>query len=172
MLLQRIGLDVIQEEEQALTARALAGLAQVPGLKLYGIKDPDSPRFAQKGGVIVFDLEDMLPSRVAKELAERGGIGVRYGCHCAHLLIKHLLDIPPLLQQFQGVMLTLFPKLSLPGVVRVSLGIENSAEDVDVLIRVLDSIARQPRAGVKGDVEQQMDDFARAAAQRVYDPQV
>ena len=52
VLLQRIGLDVIQEEEQALTARALAGMAQIPGLKLYGIKDPDSPRFAQKGGVI------------------------------------------------------------------------------------------------------------------------
>ena len=54
--------------------------------------------------------------------------------------------------------------------VRVSLGIESSADDVDVLIRVLDSIARQPWAGVKDDVEQQMDDFARAAARRVYNP--
>ena len=172
LLLQRIGLDVIREEEQALTARALAGMAQVPGLKLYGVKDPDSPRFAQKGGVIAFDLGNMLPSRVAKGLAERGGIGVRYGCHCAHLLIKHMLHVPPLLQQFQGVMLTLAPRLNLPGVVRVSLGIENSAEDVDVLIRVLDSIARQPRAGVKDDVGQQMDHFAAAAARRVYNPQV
>ena len=60
MLLQRIGLDVIQEEEQALTARALRGLAQIPGLTVYGIKDPDSPRFAHKGGVIVFDLEGMM----------------------------------------------------------------------------------------------------------------
>jgi selenocysteine lyase/cysteine desulfurase len=172
LLLQRIGLDVIREEEQALTARALAGMAQVPGLKLYGVKDPDSPRFAQKGGVIAFDLGNMLPSRVAKGLAERGGIGVRYGCHCAHLLIKHMLHVPPLLQQFQGVMLTLVPRLSLPGVVRVSLGIENSAEDVDTLLRVLTGIARQPQAGVKGAVEQQMDDFATAAARRVYDPQV
>ena len=69
-------------------------------------------------------------------------------------------------------MLTLFPRLSLPGLTRVSLGIENSAEDVDTLIRVLGNIARQPRAGVKDDVQQQMDDFARAAAQSVYDPQV
>ena len=112
VLLQRIGLDVIQEEEQALTARALRGLAQIPGLKIYGIKDPDSPRFAQKGGVIAFDLKDIMPNRVAKELAERGGIGVRYGCHCAHLLIKRLLNIPPLLEQFQGLILTLFPRLS------------------------------------------------------------
>jgi len=110
----------------------------------------------------------MLPSRVARGLAERGGIGVRYGCHCAHLLIKHMLHVPPLLQQFQGVMLTLAPRLSLPGVVRVSLGIENSVEDVDTLLRVLTGIARQPRAGVETDVQQRMDDFARTAAQSVY----
>ena len=149
VLLQRIGLDVIQEEEQALTGRALRGLAQIPGLKIYGIKDPDSPRFAQKGGVIVFDLKGIMANRVAKELAERGGIGVRSGCHCAHLLIKHLLNIHPLLAQFQGLILTLFPRLTLPGVARVSLGIENSEEDVDTLIHVLGKIARQPRT--RGD---------------------
>ena len=146
VLLQRIGLDVIQAEEQALTARALAGLAQIPGLKLYGIKDPDSPRFARKGGVIAFDLGNMLPSRVAKELAERGGIGVRYGCHCAHLLIKRLLHVPPAAGAIAGRDPDPVPRLSLPGVVRVSLGIENSAEDVDALIQVLGHIARQPRA--------------------------
>ena len=99
VLLQRIGLDVIQAEEQALTARALRGLAQIPGLTVYGVKDPDSPRFARKGGVIVFGLKDRMPDRVAKELAERGGIGVRYGCHCAHMLVKHVLNVSPLLEQ-------------------------------------------------------------------------
>jgi selenocysteine lyase/cysteine desulfurase len=113
-----------------------------------------------------------LPSRVTSALAERGGIGVRYGCHCAHLLVKQVLHVPPLLQQLQGVILTLFPRLSLPGLVRVSLGIENSAEDVDTLIHVLDSIARQPRTGVNRNVQQQTDDFARAATQRVYNSQV
>ena len=144
VLLQRIGLDLIRSEEQALTARALRGLAQIPGVEVYGIKNPDSPRFAQKGGVIVFGLKGTMANRVAKELAERGGIGVRYGCHCAHMLIKHLLHISPTLERFQGVMLTLFPKLSLPGLTRVSLGIENSEQDVDTLIRVLRDIARQP----------------------------
>jgi selenocysteine lyase/cysteine desulfurase len=169
VLLQRIGLDVIQEEERALTGRALRGLAQIPGLTVYGIKDPDSPRFAQKGGVIVFRLEGIMANRVAKELAERGGIGVRSGCHCAHLLIKHLLNIPPLLELFQGLILTLFPQVALPGLTRVSLGLENSAEDVDTLIEVLDKIARQPRTGAnRHAVQQPMDDFARAVAQRVY----
>jgi selenocysteine lyase/cysteine desulfurase len=170
VLLQRIGLDVIQEEEQALTARALRGLAQIPGLKIYGTTDPASPRFARKGGVIAFDLGNILPGRVARELAARGGIGVRYGCHCAHLLIKRLVGITPLLEHLQGVILRLFPRVTLPGVVRVSLGIENSVEDVDTLIRVLGGIARQPRTGAEKDAQRQMDDFVQAASQRVYTP--
>jgi selenocysteine lyase/cysteine desulfurase len=168
VLLQRIGLDTIQEEEQALTGRALRGLAQVPGLKIYGIKDPDLPRFARKGGVIAFDLGNILAGRVARELAERGGIGVRSGCHCAHLLIKRLVGVPPLLEQLQGLILTLFPRVALPGVVRVSLGIENTEEDVDTLVRVLGEIARQPRAGTPKSVQREMEDFAGAAAERVY----
>jgi selenocysteine lyase/cysteine desulfurase len=183
VLLQRIGLDQIQEEEQALTGRALLGLAQVAGLRIHGIKDPDSPRFTQRGGIIVFDMAHMMSNRVAKELTERGGIGVRYGCHCAHILIKHLLDISPMLQRFQGIILTLFPKVKLPGLVRVSLGIGNSEEDVDALIRVLNKIAMRPRALAdrhsasvlngtpllrQADIQQQMNEFARASALRVY----
>jgi selenocysteine lyase/cysteine desulfurase len=170
VLLQRIGLEVIRAEEQALTGRALRGLTQIPGLTIYGVKEPDSPRFAQKGGVIVFELKGLMANRVAQELAERGGIGVRYGCHCAHMLVKRLLNIHPLLEQFQRLIVTLFPKLSLPGLTRVSLGIENSAEDVDTLMHVLGQIARQPRRNGENRraVQQQMDDFARAAAQRVF----
>jgi selenocysteine lyase/cysteine desulfurase len=184
VLLRRIGLDVIQENEHALTKRALHGLSQIPGLKIYGVHDQRSPRFAQRGGVILFGLKKVIAYRVAKELASQGGIGVRSGCHCAHMLIKHLLNIPPLLEKLQHVILFLFPRLSLPGLVRVSLGIQNDEKDVDTLIRVLDKIARRPRASVRGqfatahdeppvlprsDVQQQMDDFVRAAVRRVYD---
>jgi selenocysteine lyase/cysteine desulfurase len=175
LLLHRIGLDLIQQEEQALTAQALRGLAQILGITVYGIKDPASVRFTQKGGVIVFRLEGMMANRVARELAEQGGIGVRYGCHCAHLLIKHLLNIHPLLELLQGVIVTLFHQVSLPGLTRVSLGLENSAEEIDTLIHLLDKIARQrrtetdnPFASTQTDIQRQMDDFARAAAQRVY----
>ena len=178
VLLRRIGLDVIQAEEQALTGRALRGMAQIPGLTIYGIQDPASPRFAQKGGVIAFSLKDMMANRVARELAERGGIGVRGGCHCAHMLIKRLVHISPRLELLQGLILTLFPQVALPGVARVSLGIENSAADIDTLIQALGKIVRQPRAGADNpfaskhvpqtDIERQMNEFARAAAQKVY----
>ena len=113
-----------------------------------------------------------MAPQVARQLAERGAIGVRSGCHCAHLLIKQLLHIPRPLALFQGLMVTLFPQVTLPGLTRVSLGIENSAEEIDTLLDVLAEIARQPRAAPfaasQTDIHQQMDDFASAAARRVY----
>jgi selenocysteine lyase/cysteine desulfurase len=182
VLLQRIGLEVIQEEERALTAQALCRLAEVPGLRLHGVRDPGSPRFARKGGVIAFSLKGRLPDGIARALAERGGIGVRWGCHCAHIFVKRLLGIPPLLERFQRVIVTVFPRLDLPGVVRVSLGIENTADDVDALVHELKGLARRPRGeagdrpGSAGgvsrrrakDVRRQMDEFAAAASRRVY----
>ena len=168
VFLQRIGLDLIREEEQALTGRALRGLAQIAGLRIYGIKDPDSPGFDRKGGVIVFTLKDMFSNVVAKKLAEQGGIGVRYGCHCSHILVKHLLNISPFLERFQRLIATLFRKVNFPGLARVSFGIENSDEDVETLIHVLDKIARKPRPLPSKDLKQQMNEFVRVAVQRVY----
>ncbi len=168
VLLQRIGFDVIQAEEQALTARALRGLQQIPGITVYGISDPNALQFTRKGGVIVFRVEGLMANRVAQALAERGGIGVRSGCHCAHLLIKRLLNIPPALEQFQGVLLTMFKQLSLPGLTRVSLGLENNTEEIDTLLQVLRHIAAQPEHGSDENVQRRMNEFAGAAAQRVY----
>jgi selenocysteine lyase/cysteine desulfurase len=165
LLLRRIGFAVIQEEEQALTTQALRGMAHIPGVEVYGIKDPGLPAFAQKGGVICFSVKDTMAGPVAEALAAHG-IGIRSGCHCAHLLVKHVLHIHPVLEQFQGVILTLFPKLSLPGVDRVSLGLENTAEDVDALLAALAEIAQQPKDLPK--FQAQLDAFAQGVAQRVY----
>jgi selenocysteine lyase/cysteine desulfurase len=183
VFLQRIGMDLIQEEEQSLTALALQGMAKIDGLRIYGIKDPGSPAFARRIGVIAFGLKSILPGLVAGELAEQGGIGVRYGCHCAHIIIKHILNVSPSLERFQKLIQTLFPKLRFPGVVRISLGIENSKEDVDRLINVLGKIATQRNSKTgwnstsshKGvaklsqkDMQRQMKDFVRDSALRVY----
>jgi selenocysteine lyase/cysteine desulfurase len=174
VLLQRVGLEVIQDEEQALTARALCGLAEIPGLTVFGVATPDSPRFARRSGVIVFRLRNKMAGRVAEELAEQGGIGVRSGCHCAHMLIKRLLGVSKPLEQFQRLILNVFPRLSLPGVTRVSLGIENTPEDIEALLDVLGRISRQPAAAGnpfrrrKTPVQEELDAFARAAADRVY----
>jgi selenocysteine lyase/cysteine desulfurase len=186
VLLQRIGMDLVREEEQALTRLALHGLAQIPGLRIYGIKDPESPRFSNRIGVIVFALKNRMPNHVARQLALQGGIGVRYGCHCAHIIIKHLLHVTPLLERFQYLVQTLFPKVRFPGLVRVSLGIENSREDVDTLIRVLGRIARKTRTSSdsrqdaahngtpvasRSDAEQQIKDFTSDRVLKVYSRQ-
>jgi len=169
VLLQRIGMDVIQREEQALTARAVLGLGRIPGLKIHGMANPDSPTFARKGGVIPFDLKGFMAHTVARRLAARGGIGVRSGCHCAHLTVKRLAGIPPWAEQVQRLILTVLRRFELPGVVRVSLGIENTEADVDALLGVMDGIARRPKAGpAEQAVRRRVDEACRLAAERVY----
>ncbi|MBW8326786.1 MAG: aminotransferase class V-fold PLP-dependent enzyme [Prolixibacteraceae bacterium] len=168
VLLQRIGMDLIHQEEQALTARALLGMAPIANLEIYGVKHPESPGFTRKLGVIVFALKNKMATQVGKELASWGGIGVRSGCHCAHITVKHILQVGPGLEKFQKLIVTLFPKLSLPGVVRVSLGIENTNEDVDTLLRILAEIAEKSQSASKQEAKQQMDDFVKAVAERVY----
>jgi len=183
VLLQRLGMEVIREEEQVLTALVLQGMAQIPGLRVYGVTDPDSPGFARKIGVIVFGMKRAMPSWVANELALQSGIGVRYGCHCAHILIKHLLGVSPSLERFQRLLLRLFPSIRLPGLVRISLGIGNSWEDVETLMRVLGKIAGRHGNTAEGDsaiaqtgppnvkksvVKKQMKDFVENISIKVY----
>jgi selenocysteine lyase/cysteine desulfurase len=168
VLLKRIGLDLIRPEEQALTARALRGLAQIPGVTIYGVKEPDSPRFTNKGGVIIFALKGIMPNILARQLAEQGGIGVRYGCHCAHLLIKHLLKVSPRLQRFQGIMLTVFPKIRLPGLTRISLGLENTEDEIDTFLQVLSRIAKNRRNSMKAEIKKQIKGFIDVIERKVF----
>lgn len=181
VLMQRIGLDLVREEEQVMTAHILRGLVQINGLKLFGIKDPESPVFAYKIGVIVFYHDKIMSNIVAKELALRSGIGVRYGCHCAHIIIKRLLNVSPSLERFQWLIQTLVPGVRLPGLVRVSLGIENTNEDIDRFIHVLDKIAGKDNRSAsaqngnavvsKQETKQQMNNFVKASALRIYSQQ-
>lgn len=143
VLLNRIGMEVVHQEEQKLTKKALSEMTKIPGLKIFGINDPDDPRIKDKLGVIVFGIRDMMPNKIAEEMAHQKGIGVRTGCHCAHLIVKQILNISPGLERFQRVIQTLFPKIRLPGVIRVSFGIENTIEDIEAMVETLNNIATQ-----------------------------
>ena len=81
--------------------------------------------------------------------------------------MKRTLNVSPGLEKFQRVMLTLLPKVILPGFVRVSLGISNSEEEVDELIRMLGHIAAKSTVP-QSDVKQKVKDFLTASATRVY----
>jgi selenocysteine lyase/cysteine desulfurase len=143
-LLQRVGMAVIEEKEKALVYRLLKGLSEIRGIDIFGIRDPDSKKLNQKGGVVSFRLKRVPHNLAAKELAEQGGIGVRNGCFCAHLLVKHLLKIHPAASFFTNIGFILLPGLTrafLPGLVRVSFGLENDENDVERLLNSIEKIA-------------------------------
>jgi selenocysteine lyase/cysteine desulfurase len=182
LLLHRIGFNVIREEEQALTRKVLLGIKQIPGLTVYGISEPDSPRIDHKIGVISISLKKMDSGSLAKKLALQRGIGVRYGCLCAHIIIKHLLNFTPAFEQFQRLIVLLFPKLKLPGFARVSFGIENTDAEVDILMEELKKIAGGKPSGEMSsfsrengltftepkEVQRQINDLVREITNKVY----
>jgi selenocysteine lyase/cysteine desulfurase len=149
VLLKRIGMDVVEAEEHRITARVLAGMASIPGLQVYGVADPTSQRIHQRAGVIAFACDSVPHNRAAHELSELADIGVRTGCFCAHLLVKHLLHIHPLRARLADLFILLLPGFTsnvLPGLVRVSLGLGNNERDVDHLLATLRRISTARRS--------------------------
>lgn len=182
LLLERIGMDTIETEERELTSHLLEGMGKIPGITIHGISDKDSDSFMSKGGVVAFSLKGMISFRIARELAQRGGIGVRAGCHCAHILVKHVLGIPPWAQKIQHIMLGLFPKLELPGITRVSLGIENSKQEIDEFLKVLNKISSlanktngkkmdNPEINKKQNrqIKLQLENFVESVSRRIFE---
>jgi cysteine desulfurase/selenocysteine lyase len=80
--LVRIGMDNIQEYEHALTRYALRRLQEVPGIRIHG-------RAPLRGGVISFEL-DGVPAHDIAQFADREGIAIRSGFHCAQPLLRKL----------------------------------------------------------------------------------
>jgi selenocysteine lyase/cysteine desulfurase len=174
-LLQRIGMPIIEEKERSLTIRLLNGLLRIKGLEVYGIKDTLSPKFFQKGAIVPFTtMPKLAHNRMARELAEKVGIGVRFGCFCTHLLVKHVLHLSPVLQRIQNIILTVIPRISnvVPGLVRVSFGIENEHIEVDKFLVVIEKIMDTSGSRVKSpsaiEVKERMKQFCDERTRIVY----
>jgi selenocysteine lyase/cysteine desulfurase len=138
--LQGIGMDEIARHEADLTAYALACLAYVDGLRVYGDTNPLTA--AERLGVIPFNLNGLSHALVAQILATEYGIGVRNGCFCAQPYLYHLLGIPGIEPE---------DPCSMPGMVRVSFGMYNTFDDVEAVVEALWYIARRK---YRGDYEQ------------------
>ena len=152
-LLQRVGLKTVVAEEQELTRQLLAGLTANRGIQTYGTTAGVCPRFGNRAGIVVFRLEKVPHNLLVKELAEKGGIGVRDGCFCAHILVKDLLRIHPFREKLAEWLLYLLPGLAhpsglLPGLVRVSLGLGNVEGEIRRFLDVLQEISETPRSWV------------------------
>jgi selenocysteine lyase/cysteine desulfurase len=76
--LKKEGLETIRQKEDAVMAYALDELARIPGLELYGPRNPEV-----SVGVIPFNLKDQAPEEVAFYLDQEHQVMIRAGLHCA-----------------------------------------------------------------------------------------
>jgi cysteine desulfurase/selenocysteine lyase len=105
-----LGMERVRAHELWLTGYLLERLNEIPGLRLVG-----PARASERGGLASFTIDGMHPHDVA-ELADRGGVCIRAGHHCAQPLMRCL-----------GVAAT----------ARASVGIYNTPAEVDALIDAL-----------------------------------
>ncbi len=105
--LTALGMEQVRAHERELTDYLLARLQEVQGLRFVG-----PPEAENRGGLVSFTIEGMHAHDIA-ELANRGGVCIRAGHHCAQPLMRCL-----------GVGAT----------ARASVGVYNEPSDVDALI--------------------------------------
>ena len=108
--LSALGMEQVRAHERELTGYMLDRLQEVSGLRFVGPPEPEN-----RGGLVSFTIEGMHAHDIA-ELANRGGVCIRAGHHCAQPLMRCL-----------GVGAT----------ARASVGVYNEPNDVDALIDAL-----------------------------------
>lgn len=143
--LQRIGMDRVARHETELTAYALARLAEIDGLRIYGEAEP--VRAAHRLGVITFNLAGLSHFLVAAVLATEFGIGVRNGCFCAHPYLVRLLGLSPDQVRQVRADMQAGDRTAMPGMVRISFGAYNTFEEIDRAVEALKTIARRDYRG-------------------------
>jgi cysteine desulfurase / selenocysteine lyase len=131
--LQELGMDAVARHEDELTAYALRRLQEIPGLRILGSAEP-----IDRVGAFSFLMAGAPGNLVAAVLAHEWGIGVRAGCFCAQPGMMHLLDIP---EAERAAVEAAIIEHANPGAVRASLGLYNSAENIDLLCQALGAIA-------------------------------
>jgi cysteine desulfurase family protein (TIGR01976 family) len=117
--------EVMHEHERALLDRLLAGLATIPGAKIYGITDP--ARMNERCATVAVRIEDGKPGRSPLELATKlgdRGIFTWDGNYYALNLTEHL-----------GVEKS-------GGFLRIGLVHYNTIEEVDRLLAALREIVK------------------------------
>lgn len=60
----------IHNHERELTMKLIAGLEQIPGVTLYGVRDPK--QFDQRVGTVSVRMKGVSPHEIAKRLGEKG----------------------------------------------------------------------------------------------------
>lgn len=141
-----VGMDVVAAHEAELTAHALKRLNRIPGICLYGGRDPNTAM--TRLGVLPFALEGISHKHVAAILSAEWGIAVRNGTFCAQPYIRHTLRLSEKELTCGKAPTQQSTPQAAPGLVRVSFGIYNTIAEVDLLLDALEAIASGNYRGV------------------------
>lgn len=107
------GVEQIHKKELSLSRRFLKGIAEIPGITVYGDTDAN-----MRTAIISLNLGDVDSAEVSDWLWEDYGIAVRAGAHCA-----------PLMHQTLGT--------KQQGAVRFSFSCFNTEGEVDAAVQAL-----------------------------------
>ena len=117
----KASLSAIRAYERELCQQLVAGLKEIPGLRIYGITDPDC--FDQRVPTVSFTMEGLAPQEIARRLGE-ANIFTWDGNFYA-LAVTERLGL-----ESQG------------GLLRVGLAHYNTSEEVNTLLGVLADMPR------------------------------
>ena len=151
LLLGRIGFDMIEEYEKNLTKLVLDGLNKIEDVEIFGVKNLNSDDFNKRSSIVSFSLKKVPHNLAAKEFAEYGGIGIRSGCFCAHMLIQQILKVQKIRAvgaRMTSIIIPVKTGMLLPGTIRVSIGIENSEDEINYFLQIVKLIASKPRSSI------------------------
>jgi selenocysteine lyase/cysteine desulfurase len=136
-LMGRIGMDVIEADERALTQYALEQFEAIDGLRIYGSHRLE---VANRIGVITFNLDALPHGLVAAALNDYFGVAMRNECFCAQPFVRDLLGRTG----GDGAAGDACGPDTQPGMVRASFGLYNTKADVDTAVEALQDIVARP----------------------------
>jgi selenocysteine lyase/cysteine desulfurase len=144
-IIMEIGMDTIAAHEAELTRYALKELKKIPELIFYGSVDEEEVH--ERLGVISFNVSNKPHALVGAILNYEGGIGVRNGCFCAHPYIKCLLGVTIEETKVLEEKILSHDRSTIPGAVRMSFGMYNNKNEIDQMIKVLQTVATDSYQG-------------------------
>jgi selenocysteine lyase/cysteine desulfurase len=138
-MLDRVGMDVVAEAEEALNAKLMERLLRIDGVKIYGATDLAR---VHRAGVVSFNVLGYEHGLVAAYLNDVHNIAVRDGCFCAHPYVKQLMRFGCEEEKCFRAQMVQGDRRNIPGMVRASLGIYSTADDVAALGSALEAFLR------------------------------
>lgn len=139
--LSELGMDKVAKHERELTAYTLKKMSNIERIKVFGGEELDQDGY-DRLGVIPFKSEDYNHAHLAAILGYEWGIGVRSGCFCAHPYIIRLLEIDQADVKKHMAHIRGHDSWFSPGLVRISLGLYNTREEIDYFIKALTDIQK------------------------------